>query len=164
VSEPRALREPMVWLMIGLPAASVVAGLLLVATAVRSGGADEVTDEVKRTAQIQVSELGPDEQAQSMKLSAVLSIDQATAQVLPVNGEFVRNEALLLTLSHPTDSAQDIKLTLEPSELGWSSAAELESTHDWIAQLTPADGRWRLRGRIEIGQRAAHMGPALVGN
>ena len=103
MSERRALREPMVWLMIGLPAASVVAGLMLVATAVRSGGADEVTDAVRRTAQIQVSELGPDAQAEAMKLSAVLSIDKAATRILPVSGEFVRSEALLLTLSHPTD-------------------------------------------------------------
>jgi len=154
----------MVWLMIGLPAASVVAGLLLVATAVRSGGADEVTDDVRRTAQIQVSELGPDALAESMKLSAVLSLDKAATQVLPVNGEFVRNEALLLTLSHPTDSAQDRQMTLEPSELGWRAAVETGAAHDWIAQLEPIDGRWRLRGRLKAGQRAAHLGPALVGN
>jgi len=164
VTERRALREPMVWLMIGLPAASVVAGLLLVATAVRSGGADEVTDDVRRTAQIQVSELGPDALAESMKLSAVLSLDKGTTQVLPVNGEFVRNEALLLTLSHPTDSTQDRQMTLEPSELGWRAAAETGTGNDWIVQLAPVDGRWRLRGRLEAGQRAAHLGPALVGN
>ena len=154
----------MVWLMIGLPAASVVAGLMLVATAVRSGGADEVTDAVRRTAQIQVSELGPDAQAEAMKLSAVLSLDKAATRVLPVSGEFVRSEALLLTLSHPTDSAQDRQLTLEPTELGWSAAAEIGTAHDWIVQLAPVDGRWRLRGRLEAGQRAAHLGPALVGN
>jgi len=154
----------MVWLIVGLPAASVVAGLLLVATAVRSGGADEVTDDVRRTAQIQVSELGPDEQAKAMNLSAVLSMDDSAIQVLPANGEFVRNEGLLLTLSHPTDSTQDRQLTLEPSELGWRVPAEIGSTHDWIAQLAPVDGRWRLRGRLKAGQRAAHLGPALVGN
>ncbi len=164
MSERRALREPMVWLIIGLPAASVVAGLMLVATAVRSGGADEVTDDVRRTAQIQVSELGADALAESMKLSAVLSLDNATAQVLPVNGEFVRNEALLLTLSHPTDSTQDLRLNLEPNELGWRAVVEPGTAHDWIAQLAPADGRWRLRGRLKAGERAAHMGPALVGN
>ena len=164
MSERRAFREPMVWLMIGLPAASVVAGLMLVATAVRSGGADEVTDAVRRTAQIQVSELGPDAQAEAMKLSAVLSVDKAATRILPVSGEFVRSEVLLLTLSHPTDSTQDRQLTLEPTELGWSAVAEIGTAHDWFAQLAPVDGRWRLRGRLEAGQRAAHLGPALVGN
>lgn len=164
MTERKALREPMVWLMIGLPAASVVAGLLLVATAVRSGGADEVTDDVRRTAQIQVAELGPDAQAHEMKLSAVLSLDKAATQVLPVNGDFVRNEELLLMLSHPTDAAQDRQLTLKPTELGWRAEVLPSSRHDWIVQLAPADGRWRLRGRLKSGQRAAHLGPALVGD
>ncbi len=150
--------------MVGLPAASVVAGLLLVATAVRSGGADEVVDDVQRTAQIQVAELGPDARAETMKLSAVLSLDKATTQVLPVNGDFVRNESLLLTLSHPTDATRDRQLTLEPTELGWRAVDAIGADHDWIVQLAPADGRWRLRGRLEAGQRAAHLGPALVGN
>lgn len=154
----------MVWLVVGLPAASVVAGLMLVATAVRSGGADEVADEVRRTAQMQVTELGPDAEAEAMKLSAVLSVDKAGAQVLPVNGEFVRNEGLLLTLSHPTDAAQDRKLALKPTELGWRIGEAVLSEHDWIVQLAPADDRWRLRGRLKAGQRAAHLGPALVGN
>ena len=57
------LREPMVWLMLGLPLASVVAGVGLLVAAVRSGGADEVTDVVQGTAQIQVSTLGPDARA-----------------------------------------------------------------------------------------------------
>jgi hypothetical protein len=153
----------MVWLVVGLPAASVVAGLLLVAAAVRSGGADEVADDVRRTAQIQVSELGPDAQAESMKLSAVLSLDNTATQVLPVNGQFLRDQVLLLTLSHPAEAAQDRRLELKPTELGWRADAQVLPSHDWIVQLAPADGSWRLRGRLRAGQRAAHLEPALVG-
>lgn len=157
-------REPMVWLMIGLPAASVVVGLALVVAAVRSGGADEVSDDVRSTAQMQVSELGPDARAQAMKLSAVLRLEDAAVDVLPVNGDFVRNQALILTLSHPTDATQDRRLILQPSELGWRIAGDVRAGHDWIAQLAPADGRWRLRGRLKAGLRAGYLGPALVGD
>ena len=41
-------REPMVWLVFGLPLASIVAGVTLVVIAVRSGGADTVSDQVQR--------------------------------------------------------------------------------------------------------------------
>jgi len=157
-------REPMVWLMIGLPAASVVVGLALVVAAVRSGGADEVSDDVRSTAQMQVTELGPDARAQAMKLSAVLRLEDAAVDVLPVNGDFVRNQALILTLSHPTDATQDRHFILQPSELGWRIAGDVRASHDWIAQLAPADGRWRLRGRLKAGQRAGYLGPALVGD
>jgi hypothetical protein len=156
-------REPMVLLMIGLPLASVFAGVSLLVTAVRSGGADEVTDDVLRTAQIQVSELGPDARAASLKLSAILSLDQSTATILPASGEFARNEALVLTLGHPTDATQDRQLTLEPSQLGWQTVGDLRSTHDWILQLGPSDGQWRLRGRMKAGQLAARLAPAVAG-
>ena len=164
MGERSPLREPMVWLMIGLPAASVVAAFWLLASSVRSGGADEVGDDVRSTAQMQVTELGPDARAQSMKLSAVLRLEDAAIDVLPVNGEFARNQALILTLSHPTDAKQDRRLILQPSELGWRISGDVRAGHDWIAQLAPADERWRLRGRIKAGQRAAHLGSALVGD
>lgn len=163
MAERPALREPMVWLMIGLPAASVIAGIALVVTAVRSGGADTVHDEVRRTAQIQVAELGPDALAESMKLSAVLRLEAAAIDVLPVTGEFGRDRPLTLILSHPTDASQDRQLILRPSALGWRITGDLGTSHDWIAQLAPADGRWRVRGRLKAGQRAAHLGPALAG-
>lgn len=163
MGERPAFREPMVWLMVGLPAASVFAGIALVVTAVRSGGADTVNDDVQRTAQIQVTELGPDARAESMKLSAVLRLEAAAIDVLPVTGEFGRNRALTLVLSHPTDATQDRHLVLQPTELGWRIVGDVRANHDWIAQLAPADGRWRVRGRLKAGQRAAHLGPALVG-
>ncbi|MFA6986249.1 MAG: FixH family protein [Arenimonas sp.] len=164
MSERSPLREPMVWLMVGLPAVSVIAGIGLVVAAVRSGGADQVSDKVQRTAQIQVTELGPDARAQAMKLSAVLRLEANAVDVLPVNGEFARDQALVLRLSHPTDAALDRKLTLQPTTLGWRAAGDLRASHDWIAQLAPGDGHWRVHGRIEAGQRASYLGPALVGD
>ena len=162
MSERPALREPMVWLIVGLPAASVVAGIMLVITAVRSGGADTVIDDVQRTAQIQVTELGPDARARSMNLAAVLRLDAGTIEVLPVSGEFASNGALILTLSHPTDATQDRRLSLRPTSLGWRIAGDARADHDWIAQLAPVDRRWRVRGRLKAGQESAYLGPALV--
>ncbi len=162
MSERPALREPMVWLVVGLPAASVVAGIMLVMTAVGSGGADTVIDDVQRSAQVQVTELGPDARARSMKLSAVLRLDESAIEVLPVNGEFAGDRGLILSLSHPIDATQDRRLSLQPTGLGWRVMGDARADHDWIAQLEPADRRWRLRGRLKAGQRAAYLGPALV--
>jgi hypothetical protein len=161
MSERSAFREPMVWLIVGLPAASVVAGLLLLTSAVRSGGADEVNDQVQRTAQIQQSELGPDARAASMKLSAVLSLGEGTVDLLPASGEFSRDRALVLSLSHPVDASQDRRLILQPSKLGWHAAVDIPVGHDWILRLAPLDGRWRLQGRLKIGEHAVRLAPAL---
>lgn len=152
----------MVWLMIGLPTASVVAGILLVVTAVRSGGADEVGDDVQRRAQIQVTELAPDELAREMKLSAVLRVQDGVVEVLPVSGDIPRTQSLQLSLSHPTDATQDRQLVLAPIASGWRLSTPLAGGHDWIAKLEPANGRWRLLGRLPSGRQAVRLAPALV--
>lgn len=157
------LREPMLWLTIALPAAAVVAGVALVVTAVRSGGDDMVIDPVRRTAQIQVSELGPDERARALKLTALVRVDDGALEVLPIDGGFARNEPVTLVLSHPSQAAQDRRVELAPSELGWRAATPLDLSHDWLLQLAPQDHGWRLRGRLKAQQRAARVGPALPG-
>lgn len=156
-----AYREPMVWLMVGLPAASVVAGILLLVTAVRSGGADEVSDKVQRRAQIQVSELGPDQRASAMKLVVLLRIAADSIEVLPVSGDLPLTQSLVLSLNHPTDSTRDQRLVLLPSSHGWRVAARTETGHDWIARLGPANGAWRVLGRVETGGHAVRLGSAL---
>lgn len=159
-------RNPAAWLVIALPIASVVAGVALVVIAVRSGSSDAVIDTVQRTAQIQVSELGPDERASAMKLSAVLRIEADMVELLPVGGGFAdgqvrRDEPLTLRLSHPSEAALDRSLQLKPTELGWRAPVELPLDHDWLLQLGPTDKAWRLKGRLHAGQRAAHLGPSL---
>ncbi|HEY5803814.1 MAG TPA: FixH family protein [Lysobacter sp.] len=167
-AEPRGpLSMPIMWLVLGLPIASVVAGVALLVVAVRSGSNDAVIDTVHRTAQIQVTELGPDERARELKLSAVLRVDKDMIELLPVGGGFAdgsvrRDESLTLILSHPSEAAKDRTVTLAPSELGWRAKIEPSSGHDWLLQLAPADHGWRLHGRLLAGQRAAHLGPALA--
>ena len=61
-------RNPVMWLVVGLPLLSIVAGVGLVVTAVRTGGADPVNDPVRRVAQIQTTDLGPDAAAKRLGL------------------------------------------------------------------------------------------------
>ncbi|AWV06285.1 FixH family protein [Marilutibacter maris] len=192
MSKRHPLREPMVWLLIGLPVAAVVAGIATIV--ISSGGSDAVIDPVERTAQIQTVELGPDERARELKLSAVLQVDGQRLLLLPASGAWTRDTTaptvpasagaesgddasaeqrardgtshdrpLTLVLSHPTDAAQDLQVELRPSELGWAAELEqaLDPGHDWLLRLGPADGRWRLQGRLIATQQAARLGPVL---
>jgi hypothetical protein len=162
MNERSALREPMVWLMIGLPLTAVIAAFWLLAAAVRSGGADEVRDEVRSTAGIQVAETGSDARAQAMGLTAVLSVGEGRVRVFPAQGDFARDQPLILVLSHPVDARKDRRLLLRPDATGWDLAGDLRDGHDWIAELAPQDGSWRLRGRLRAGQLATRLAPALT--
>jgi hypothetical protein len=158
-------RQPVVWLMVALVLAAVGGGISLVVIASGDGATDAVADDVRRTAQVQTVDLSPDEVARERGLSAVVRMDagQELVQVLPVSGDFDRAAPLRLKLEHPTRAAADRELVLQPGELGWSGEAVLEGGHDWLVELGPADGEWRLQGRLPKGQRAAHLHPALAG-
>lgn len=156
-----AWREPMVWLVAALPAASVVAGIALLVVAVRSGSADAVADPVRRVGQMQMADLGPDARARQLRLAAVVRGGNGTIEVLPVDGGFDRTAPLTLALHHPVDAGRDRSLALLPTATGWRVEGEADLTHDWTLHLSPQDGRWRLQGRWPAGQRAASLRPAL---
>lgn len=157
-------RNPVLWLVIALPALAVVAGIGLVVVAVRSGGSDAVPGEVRRTAQVQVADLAPDEAARRAGLRAVLRVDAdaGRVQLLPVAGQFDRAAPLQLAIGHPTLAARDRVLTLVPEELGWGVEARLEPGQDWTLRLAPVASDWRLQGRLLAGEQAAVLLPALA--
>ncbi|NDK37412.1 nitrogen fixation protein FixH [Pseudoxanthomonas gei] len=156
-------RQPVMWLVIGLPLASVVAGIIMVIVAGGSDAIDTSPDQVRRTAQIQTTDLGPDEAAGAARLSAIVRLDpeRKLVEVLPVSGDFERNVPLRLALAHPTRAELDVALLLQPTELGWRAAADLDASHDWNIRLGPADGHWRLQGRLPRGQLATNLQPRL---
>lgn len=154
-------REPMVWLVAGLPLAAVIGSLWLVFEAVRSGNDDAVYDQVQRTGQAQVANLDADQHAAELKLGAVVQIDNATLHVFPAGGAFVRSEPLHMTLLHPQHQAADRSVELQPDPTGWSAELTADYDHDWIVHVTDEKATWRLRGRLLKGQRAAHLGPSL---
>lgn len=161
-----ALRNPMVWLIVGLPALVIVAAFVTLAIAIRSGGSDALPDDVKRTAQIQTTDLGPDAFAAAEKLSAVIRIEERAIDILPASGELlktdeVRKRPVRLSLQHPTRAADDRELELRPVAHGWRVDDTLDLSHDWRVQLVGADARWRLHGRLPKATRATLLQPAL---
>jgi len=152
---------PAMWLIIGLPLLSIVAGVGLVITAVRSGGADVVRDEVRRTSQIQITDLSADQQAADFGLSAVLRTDEGKIEIIPVNGDFDRQQAVQLLLQHPTTEVEDVQLTLQPSETGWQVEGMIDDSHAWNVELSSPEGTWRLQARLPKEQHAVRLASAL---
>lgn len=156
-----AWRNPMVWLVAGIPVASIVAGLGLVVIALRQPN-DAISDQVRRTAQIQVADLGADARAQRSGLRALLRVADGVIVVLPVAGGFDRSAGLVVALRHPARAALDREIELVPSLHGWQAPAEIDAGHDWSVELAPRAAQWRLSGRLPKGQHAILLQPALV--
>ena len=162
--QPRkAHREPMVWLVFGLPAAVVVASIAMLVIGIRQRDGGEVSDRVQRTAQIQQTDLGADERAQALGLRMLLRERDGRIEALPVSGHFPRGQTLRLLAEHPTDRARDRTLMLAPQGAGWLSKDRFEDTrvHDWKFSLTPGNESWRLRARMPKAQRAVVLEPAV---
>jgi len=158
-------REPMVWLLVAIPALAVLASVVLLVAADRtSGNNDLVPDKVSRTGQAQVADLGPSERAQSLGLGAVVRVSRGGIDALPTGGGFDRAQPLLLSLAHPLEAAQDRTFELKPSELGWHAEGTIDLGHDWNVRLQPKDGAWRIDGRWLRGQQAVFVHPAVPGS
>lgn len=159
----RAWREPLVWLVVGIPAVAVVALVWMVIVAAGPGSTDSVDPAVRRTADIQTVDLGPDQAAAKLQLAALLRIDGKALEVLPLHAGFDADKPLQLILQHPARADLDRAMLLQPSAGGWKVDAEIDTGHDWNLQLTPEGGRWRLQGRLPHGRIAARLQPAVGG-
>ena len=159
-----AWREPMFWLVVALPAGAVCAGFATLALALHEGGADASAAQVRRTAQIQVEDLASDRRAADLGLAAEMRLDARTgALTLSFGAGPPANEAELeLQLLHPTRAAADRVQPLVRSGAHWFGRIEPDSPHAWNLRLTPADGSWRLHGRLAAGAQRANLLPSVA--
>ena len=155
-------RNPVLWLVVGLPLVSMVFGIGLVVIANR-GSDDAIVDKVQRTAQVQVADLGPDAYAQQHRLSAVVRVGGGAVDVIPVNGDFDRGHPLRVRFLHPAHSSDDVVVTVAPSATGWRLVQAVDGSNEWNVRLEPLDGHWRIGGRLPKGQHAVVLVPALRG-
>ena len=139
MTTPRAAwREPIVWLMLAIPFASVLAGFQTLRVA-HADGMDAEPDAVRRTAQAQVADLAPDLRAAELGLHATLRVDANGRPVV----EFADNSALTLRLVHPTRTERDLQWNVaSPSSRrpGESRGPRGEASH-WVGPgLRRGDG------------------------
>lgn len=154
-------RNPVLWLVVGLPLLSIVAGVSLVTIATRAGGHDISPDRVDRMAQVQQTDLGPDHRAMQLNLSAILREQDGALYLNPVTGNFPR-APMLLQLRHPLHAASDQQIRLLPQDDGqWRAEHALDTGHDWNVVLASEDGRWRLFGRLLHDQHAVRLAHAF---
>lgn len=153
-------REPIAWLVFGIPLATLIAGFWTLRIAAGDSATDAAPEQVRRTAQVQVSDLAADEAAARMGLSARLQ-HGADGSTLQLSGD-IAAEPLWLDVVHPVESDRDVRIALQPAGEGqWRGTALPDPGVAWHLRLTPADGQWRLVGRIETGQHDTALQPAI---
>lgn len=154
-----AFREPMVWLVAGLPAAAVLAGI---ATIVLAVGSDAGDARVRRIAQTQTTDLAPDQEAARRALRGELRLDGEAVR-LALTGEATQAPGLQLVLRHALDPARDREARLvragEGLYLGRLDGPRASGAYN--AELAPEGGEWRLVGRLEPAAVSTGLAPKL---
>ena len=155
-------REPMAWMVIGLPAIVVGAAIATLAIAINAGGTDAYPAQVKRTAQVQVEDLAADRAAIAMAIRGTLAIDADTGAVrVALDNAPVSTMQLRLDLIHPARAAGDVQLMLVRSGDAFLGRLDVPAAQVWAVQASDADGTWRVTGRYEPGLGEVLLAPAL---
>ena len=158
-----ASREPMLFLVIALPAAAVAAGIATLVLAM--GGASDAGDaRVRRVAQTQTADLAPDLAAARLGLRGEAKVDKNGAVSLHFEGPAPVAAALQLTLRHAADPVRDRAARLVRAggglDLGRLDAPRAAGAYN--TELGPEAGGWRLVGRLEPSRAVLDLQPALA--
>lgn len=160
----------MVWLMVGLPAACLVAIAVTLRTALAPDATSVSPDAVARTAQVQTTDLSADQQASSLGLQASLSIDDRRVR-LRMQLSDPQPERLRLLASHPTHESEDRVIWLQRGSDGDWQAQLADPEHAdawpgdavaWSLSLSPEDARWRIDGLLPAGSTKARLAPRFA--
>ncbi len=155
--KPRA--NPVAWLVLGIPAATILAGIATLWVAAGGSAVDASPDPVRRMAQVQQVALDADEVAAREGLSATLYIEGEVLrlELRPAPGTVTP----VLQLVHPIESDADVALDFEPGPDGWRHPGGYPDQVAWNLRLVAPDGRWRLVGRHVPGADRIELAPAV---
>ena len=154
-----AIREPMVWLMFGIPLLTAVAGFYTLHIAGLANASDVVNMPVARMAQVQETDLSADENAARANIAAHL--DVADGQWVISSSGHTADEELILDLQHPIDKTQDQILVLHRHGKLFVSNMPVNKSNDWLLQLTDSKKQWRLVGRLRKQSDTADLHPSV---
>ena len=157
------LREPMMWLVIGLPLAVGRRRR----RADRDRGAQRQRRRGDRPGAAHRADPGQPnwartQRASALKLSAVLRVDDGHGRTAAgrrrLRDGATRDAADAGAVAPQPGGAATAPCTLAPSELGWRATIELLAGPRLAAAARRRPtGSWRLRGRLPAGQQAAHL-------
>ncbi len=156
----KAWQEPMVWLMLGIPAATIIAGFYTLYLAHASGPLDSVQASVQRVGKAQVSNSAADDAAAHADYRAELHIDRHTQTwqlALQSVPQQLVNAPIDIIFVHANDAKRDMRVRLI------SGQGQLPLTLNFVPQqivATDSAGTWRMVGRYAASGPIS-LSPAL---
>jgi hypothetical protein len=153
-------QEPMVWMIVGIPALTVVAGFFTLYLAISSGPLDSVQASVERVGKGQTLHSAADNTASQGHYRGYLVIDrqvepwQLTLKTMPENLTVLPVDVLFV---HANLAERDVRVSLQ------SGSGRLTAPLDFIPQqivVTDRAGTWRLVGAYGDSANIA-LTPAL---
>lgn len=139
-------QEPMVWLLIILPLSAVIGGALTIWVA--ANNADSLVSEAHVKEGLAVRQIGhADQLAESLAMAANLNAEPGQLSIQLEGNLATWPGELILTMSHPADSRQDIVLTVGHAghDRYIANYASIPAGKR-LLELTPADRTWRITG------------------
>lgn len=158
-------REPVAWVVVGLPAACVVALVATLALATRDP-VDATANRTQRIAQIQLEDLAADSEAARLGLRAQVHADPARGTVeveLRVTSGEAAPGTLMLAMRHPVREDLDRLVTLTHEDGRWHGRTDAWLPKQrWNLQLVPEPPTWRLTGRLDAGEMDTELAAAVA--
>ncbi len=140
-------KEPMVWLIGGLPLAAVAAGIVTVMIAAHDPDSLVNEGHVKQGMAVVTQESAAEARAAALDIGARLSLQEGRVQVALTGALDTPPAGLRLSLIHPTQSGQDRVLLLRPTgDLTYTAFLADPVTGKHRLVLEAEDGAWRLSG------------------
>ncbi len=139
--------NPALWLLVGVPAAAVIMGVVIV-TLASNGPTDLVRDDYYKAGLAINEDLTAEEAGEALGLTASLTTRGPGRMLVVVSQQqepFDAAQELVIELPHPTLAEQDLRFTASAVAPGrWVALApRFEGTRTLLAY--PPDGRWRLK-------------------
>ena len=152
-------REPMVWLVLIIPASAVVMGVVMLSLAVSTYDGLVVDDYYKKGLQINRT-MERDALAKAHDLASVVRFGEKGGVIeasLDGNASFEPPEIVNLRLFHATRPGLDLHLTLRRVASGRYVASRPDlAPGRWYVQLDAGD--WRLKGEVDGTPEAQRLG------
>lgn len=152
-------REPMVWMLVGLPLASVAIGFALLFAAVdHAGPASDSPDRVTHIGHLPVSaQVALPAATSKADAELILRHHDGVLEAVPTDPRIARGGDLTVVLTAQDGSAEVRTLRLRPSELGWRGKGDVGNGRGWRVVATSDRAPWRLSGQWPIDARFARL-------